>query len=145
MAMAWEQWAEIVARLNASWPDQQIEPPTAREWFDELRHLDAGDVWLAIRELRTEHHFRPSLAEILAGVKAYRGRLAEQAHSQELRHLASRRGMPMPPETRQALEILKDSISGKVDKTQARQMIDALAAQLEQRLEREQLMRLDTG
>ncbi len=143
--MTWQQWTEIVAKLNASYPDQPINAATAHEWHTELGHRDAGDVWLAIRELRTEHHFRPSLAEILAGVKAYRGRLAEQAHSQELRHLANRRGMPMPPETRQALEILKDSISGKVDKTQARQMIDTLATQLEQRLEREQLMRLDTG
>jgi hypothetical protein len=145
MAMAWEQWAEIVARLNASWPDQQIEPPTAREWFDELHHLDAGDVWLAIRELRTEIKWRPSLAEILAGVKVYRAKLAEQAHHQQLERARSRRGTPMPPETKQAMEILADSISGKVDKMEARQMIDALAAQLEARLEREQLMQLETG
>src|SRR6266567_3522323 len=145
MAMAWEQWAEIVARLNASWPDQQIEPPTAREWFDELRHLDAGDIWLAVRELRKEQRWRPALAEILAGVKVYRAELAEQVHHQQLELAGRRKGAPMPPETKQALEILKDSITGKVGKTEARQMIDALAAQLEQRLDQEQLMRLDTG
>lgn len=143
--MTWQQWTEIVAKLNASYPDQPINAATAAEWHTELAHLDAGDVWLAIRELRTEIRWRPSLAEILAGVKVYRAKLAEEAQSQELRHLASRKGMPMPPETRQALEILKDSISGKVDRVEARQMIDALAAQLEARLEREQLMRLDTG
>jgi hypothetical protein len=143
--VTWQQWTEIVAKLNASYPDQPINAATAHEWHTELAHLDAGDVWLSIRELRTEHHFRPSLAEILAGIKAYRGRLADQAKSQELRHLASRKGMPMPPETRQALEILRDSISGKVDRTEARQMIDVLAAQLEKRLEREQLMQLETG
>ncbi len=143
--MTWQQWTEIVAKLNASYPDQPINAATAHQWHTELARLDAGDVWLAIRELRTEIKWRPSLAEILAGVKVYRNRLADQAHSQQLRHLASRRGTPMPPETRQAMEILADSITGKVDKTQARQMIDTLAGQLEARLEREQLMRLDTG
>jgi hypothetical protein len=145
MGMAWQQWAEIVGRLNASYPEQQIEPATAREWFTELERLDAGDVWLAIRELRTEQRWRPGLAEILAGVKVYRAKLAEQAHSQQLRHLSGRKGTPMPPETKQAMEILKDSVAGKVDGKQARQMIDALANQLEERLAREQLMRLDTG
>lgn len=118
---------------------------TAAEWYTELDRLDAGDVWLAIRELRTELKWRPSLAEILAGVKVYRAKLAEQAKSQELRHLGSRRGMPMPPETRQALEILKDSVAGKIDGTQARQMIDTLADRLEERLARVQLMTLETA
>lgn len=102
-------------------------------------------MWLAVRELRKDHHFRPSLAELLVGVKAYRADLDEQAHHLALEHAGRRRGVPMPPETRQALEILKDSITGKVDKTQARQMIDTLATQLEARLEREELLRLDTG
>jgi hypothetical protein len=145
MAVQATEWRDIVAKLNASYPGQEISPETAAEWYTELARLDAGDVWLAIRELRTEIKWRPSLAEILAGVKVYRAKLAEQAYSQELRHLARRKGTPMPPETRQAMEILADSITGKVDKTQARQMIDALAAQLEARLEREQLVRLDTG
>jgi len=143
--VTWQQWTEIVAKLNASYPDQPINAATAHEWHTELDRYEAGDIWLAIRELRTEQRWRPSLAEILAGVKVYRAKLAEQAHSQELRHLANRKGTPMPPETKQALEILKDSITGKVGKTEARQMIDALATQLEQRLDREQLMRLDTG
>src|SRR6266567_4305856 len=145
MAVDRTEWRLIVDKLNASWPGQQISPETAVEWYTELDRYEAGDVWLAIRELRLEIRWRPSLAEILAGVKVYRAKLAEQAQSQELRHLASRKGTPMPPETRQALEILKDSITGKVGKTEARQMIDALATQLEQRLDREQLMRLDTG
>ena len=139
------EWRGIVAKLNASYPGQEISPETAAEWYVELAHLDVGDVWLAIRELRTEMRWRPGLAEILAGVRMYRTKLAEDAHSQELRHLANRKGTPMPPETRQAMEILRDSISGKVDKTQARQMIDTLADRLAERLEREQLMRLETG
>jgi hypothetical protein len=143
--VTWQQWTEIVAKLNASYPDQPINAATAAEWFTELDRLDAGDVWLAIRELRTEMRWRPGLAEILAGVKLYRAKLAEQAHSQQLRHLSGRKGMPMPPETRQAMEILKDSVAGKVDGPQARLMIDTLATQLEERLAREQLMTLETG
>jgi hypothetical protein len=138
------EWRDIVAKLNASYPGQEISPETAAEWYTELAKLDAGDIWLAVRELRKEQRWRPSLAEILAGVKVYRAELAEQAHHQHLELAGRRKGTPMPPETRQALEILKDSITGKVGKTEARQMIDALATQLEQRLDREELMRLDT-
>lgn len=135
-----------MTRLNASYPSQEpIGPETAAEWFTELARLDPGDVWLAIRELRTEQRWRPGLAEILAGVKVYRAKLAEQAHSQQLRNLGGRRGSPMPPETRQAMEIVDDAVKGKVDKAEATQMLDTLAIQLEERLAREQLMRLDTG
>jgi hypothetical protein len=100
---------------------------------------------LAIRRLRTEQRWRPSLAEILAGVTVYRRDLAEQAHAQQLRLAASRQGTPMPPETRQAMEILRDSVSGKVDKAQAKAMIDTLASRLAERLERGQLMTLETS
>jgi hypothetical protein len=139
------EWRDIVAKLNASYPGQEISPETAAEWYTELGHLDAGDVWLSVRELRTEMRWRPGLAELLAGVKVYRAKLAEQAHHQRLELARRRQGVPMPPETKQAMEILNDSISGKVDKAQAHQMTDALAGQLDARLEREQLMRLDTG
>jgi hypothetical protein len=132
--VTWQEWTEIVAKINASYADQPINAATAAEWFTELDHFEAGDVWLAIRELRKDHHFRPSLAEILVGVKAYRAELAEQARSQRQRLDLGRRGTPMPPETRQAIEILKDSISGKVDKTQARQMIGTLAERLTERV-----------
>lgn len=132
-------------RLNASWPDQQIEPVTAGEWFDELDRLDAGDVWLAIRELRTECKWRPSLAEILAGVKLYRAKLAEQVHHQHLQLTGRQQGVPMPPETKQAMEIVRDAAAGKLDRRQARQMCDTLATRLSERLEREQHLRLETG
>jgi hypothetical protein len=139
------EWRDLVAKLNASYPGQEISPETAAEWYLELADRNAGDVWLAIRELRTEQTWRPSLAELLAGVKTYRARLAEQAHHQHLRELAGRKGAPMPPETKQAMEILADSVSGKVGKSEAKQMIDALADRLVERLEREQLMTLETG
>jgi hypothetical protein len=131
--MAWEQWLEIVARLNASWPDQQIEPPTAAEWYDELAHLDPGDIWLAIRQLRREHHFRPNLAELLVAHKVHRVEMAEAAKSQQRQHALGRRGTPMPPETRQAMEILAETLHPNTtpeQKAEARLMIDSLATQL---------------
>ena len=131
--------------MNTAYLGQQISPETAALWYPDLEPYDIGDIWLALRRLRVESRFMPDLSEIRAGVIVYRREFAEQAHSQELRHLGSRRGMPMPPETRQALEILKDSVAGKVDGTQARQMIDTLANRLEERLARVQLMTLNTG
>ncbi len=137
-------WRQIVARLNASFPAQEpIGPETAAEWFEEVRHLDEGDVWLAVRELRKEQTWRPSLAELLAGVRVYRAALAERAHHQALERAGDRKGTPMPPETRQALEILKETTRPDVTadfKAQARQMIDTLADQLAERVAVERLV-----
>lgn len=55
----------IVLWLNASYPDQKIEPPTAKAWFEDLEHEDAGVVGVALRRLRRESKFRPQLASIL--------------------------------------------------------------------------------
>jgi hypothetical protein len=131
MAMAWEQWLEIVARLNACWPDQQIEPTTAHEWYDDLKARDAGDIWLAVRRLRTEQRWRPNLAEIVVAYKAHRAEMAAQARHLQLH--AGGRGTPMPPETRQAWEILQETLPPHTtpeQKAEARMMIDALAGEL---------------
>src|SRR6266545_2856760 len=68
MAMAWPQWEHLVARINASWPDQQIEPLTAGEWYDELAHLDPDLLSQAVRNLRRDSDYRPSLAALLREV-----------------------------------------------------------------------------
>jgi hypothetical protein len=128
------EWRDIVARLNASYPGQEISPETAAEWYDELAHLDPGDIWLAVRELRREHHFRPNLAELLVAYKAHRAEMAAQARHLQLH--AGGRGTPMPPETRQAMEILKETLHPDTtaeQKAEARLMIDALADQLADR------------
>lgn len=125
-----------MAKLNASWPDQQIEPPTAAEWYDELSHLQAGAIWLAIRKLRAEQRWRPQLAEILVTCKAHRVDMAEQARSQRRSQTLGRRGVPMPPETRQAMEILKETLhpdTTREQKAEARVMIESLADQLADR------------
>lgn len=78
-ALTWDQWTEIVAKLNASFPRQPIEPLTAREWFSELADRRAELVWRALRRLRCEQSFMPSLAELLgayhAEVRAERDRV----------------------------------------------------------------------
>ena len=51
--------------LNASYPDQKIEPPTAKAWFEDMEPEDAGQVGVALRRLRRESKFRPQLATIL--------------------------------------------------------------------------------
>jgi hypothetical protein len=130
------EWRKIVGKLNASWPDQQISPETAAEWYDELAHLDPGDIWLAIRRLRTEQRWRPLLAEILAACKVQRQEIAEQVRHLELEATGRIRGTPMPPETRQAMEILRETLrpeTTREQKAEARQMLDALAAQLARR------------
>jgi hypothetical protein len=130
------EWRDIVARLNASYPGQEISPETAAEWYTELAHLDPGDIWLAVRALRREHHFRPTLAELLVAYKAHRAELAEQAASQQRRRDSQTRGTPMPPETRQAMEILKETLHPDTtleQKAEARLMIDTLAGLLADR------------
>lgn len=52
-------------KLNASFPGQQVEPPTAAEWFTELAEYPAERVWRAVRRCRREQRFRPTLAELL--------------------------------------------------------------------------------
>lgn len=100
-----------------------------------MAHLDAGDIWLAVRQLRRERHFRPNLAEILVACKIRRVEMAEQARHQQL-HTGNGRGVPMPPETRQALEILQETLRPGVtreQRVQARQMIERLADDLAER------------
>lgn len=132
--MTWNEWTQIVAKLNASYPDQPINPATAHEWFEELRTYNAGEVWLAIRLLRKEEKFRPGLAELLAGIKLCRRDMREARDRQrsELERLAPSRGVPMPPETKEALRILAESSKPEngIDPAQARAMIESLAQQL---------------
>jgi hypothetical protein len=79
--MAWPQWEHLVARINASWPDQQIEPLTAGEWYDDLAHLDPELLGQAVRNLRREHDYRPALAALLREVGQLRANLPQPSSS----------------------------------------------------------------
>lgn len=64
------EWADIVDRLNASYPGQALRPETAAEWFTELAEYPAERVWRAVRRCRREQSFRPTLAELMDAMLA---------------------------------------------------------------------------
>lgn len=125
-----------MAKLNASFPGQAIGPETAVEWWQELAPFEAPEVWLAVRRCRREREWMPTLHAVHEAIDANHRDDAER-RQQALRLVAAeqrrRRGVPMPPETRQALEILGGRIDGHIDGSDARAMIEALADQLEAR------------
>jgi hypothetical protein len=141
-----DEWERIVLRLNANFPGQQLEPPTAVEWFGPLSAFPVGEVWDAIDTLRRTSDYLPSLKAILAAIDTnWRERSAARRalEAQEARTARTKLGgVIMPPETRQAIEVLKDSIAGRIDKALARKRIDDLADQLAERVDREQMGQL---
>src|SRR5262245_13365714 len=70
--MTRQEWAEIVARLNATFPHQQMEPMTAAEFYTDLADYPAERVWRAVRRIRTEsgRQFQPSLGELIEAMLA---------------------------------------------------------------------------
>jgi hypothetical protein len=145
------EWAQIVARLNLNWPGQQISTQTADEWFEPLRGFPAAEVWDAIdrhrrdmtpgRDRTPAGHWAPSLAGILACVDAnWRDRSAARRELEAKAARAARNGrggVPMPPEAKHAMEVLRDSMAGRIDKHVARERIEALADQMQDRQDRE--------
>lgn len=141
MSMTPAEWARIVDRLNDSYPSQPISADTAREWYEELADLDEGEVWLAIRAHRRHEPFRPGVAAILAGAAIHRQDMAEALAAQQRAAAAPRRaprsGVPMPPETREALRILAERMNPATpadERAEAHRMIEALADQLAARI-----------
>jgi hypothetical protein len=167
------EWARIVARLNVNWPGQQITKLTADEWFGPknqsphsegtgpLASFPAAEVWEAVDRCRQDltpgHDGRPrgawlpNLADILAAIDAnWRDRAAQRRELEARQARAARNavgGVPMPPETKEALQVLKASKSppGTPDHIPgplARQRIEALAEQLTARVDLEKLGQL---
>ena len=140
-----QEWTGIVARLNLNWPGQQIAKPTADEWFGPLEPFPATEVWDAVdrcrRDLtpgadgRPRGTWLPNLAELLAAVDAnWRERSAarRELEARDRRAARNRRGgVPMPPETKEALALLERSklMPGNPDRLEpatARERIEAL-------------------
>jgi hypothetical protein len=153
--MVLDEWERLVLRLNANYPGQQVEPPTAAEWFGPLANFPAGEVWDAIdrhrrdltpdRDGRPAGHWAPSLAGILAAIDAnWRERSAARRELERRQARAERNGrggVVMPPETREALRLLERSKlvpdhPDHLDAATARERIEALAGQLEERVGR---------
>jgi hypothetical protein len=147
------EWRQLVARIAANYPGQALPAETAAEWYGPLQTFPASEVWDAIdrhrRDLsvngdgRPRGAWLPNLAEILAAVDAnWRERSAERR--QLLAHAAraernGRGGVPMPPETREALRLLERSKllpehPDHLDPATARERIEDLADQLEVRV-----------
>lgn len=145
-----------MGRLNLNWPGQQITTETANEWYEALSGFPVREVWDAIDRCRRDltpaadgrptGRWLPSLAEILAAIDTNWGEAAAMRRELEAREARAARnaagGVPMPPETKEALRILTasknppghpDHIPGPV----ARQRIEALADQLAERVDRE--------
>jgi len=161
------EWANLVARLNLNWPGQQIAKPTADEWYGPdlnggkatgpLADFPASEVWDAIDRCRCDVRpgpdgrprgaWLPNLADILAAIDAnWRERIAARRELEAKQARARRNsvgGVPAPPETREAIDLLRRSTllpgnPDRLDPKTARARIDALADQLAERLEREQ-------
>jgi|SRR5215217_5198774 len=159
------EWAGVVARLNLNWPGQQIATRTADEWFEAKTHspmsdgtgpladFPAAEVWAAVdrcrRDLRPGYDGRPrgawlpNLADILAAIDTnWREAAASRRELEAQAARAARNrvgGVPMPPETKDAVRILAASklppghpehIPGPV----ARQRIETLYELLEVRI-----------
>lgn len=136
MPMAATEWQSIVAKLNASFPGQAIGPETAVEWWAELDGFEAPEVWLAVRRCRREREWMPTLHAIHEAVDAnHRDELDRRLQAARMLAAAGRRrrGVPMPPETRQAIDLLSGALEGRIDGASARQMIEQLADQLQAR------------
>ena len=126
-----------MTKLNASFPGQAIGPETAVEWWQELADFETPEVWLAVRRCRREREWMPTLHAIHEAIDANHREETERRQA-TARALAAderrQRGVPMPPETRQAMEILQGSLEGRIDGPSARRMIDQLADQLKARV-----------
>jgi len=132
------EWTPIVDRLNANYPGQELRPETAVEWFGVLVSFPEAEVWLAVERVRREREWMPTgVAVILNAIDANHRELQEdrrQALAAIQARPAARRGVPMPAETRQAIQLLAARMRGALDGPTARRMIDGLADQLEARV-----------
>lgn len=142
--MTVDEWERIVLRLNANYPGQQVEPPTALEWFGPLSGFPAAEVWDAIDVLRRASDYLPSLKAILAAIDTnWRERSAARRELEASRIRAARnaphRGT-VPPEVEQIRELLERSkrlpgTPDHLDPKVARERIEALADQLNERVD----------
>lgn len=121
-------------RINVAYPHQQVEPLTAREWFRHLRDYRADEVDRALVHCLGTVQFISCYA------------LAEAVHTERATRTATQstvtplpaHGVPMPPETRAALEVLKRSTllpdnPDYLPPEKARQRVDELAGYLQAR------------
>lgn len=125
----------IVAELNISFRHQEIESLTARSWFRTLEQYPAAQVARAAGRCVGTVEFISCHAIVQAITEERREYQATRSTATAL----PARGVGMPPETKEAIEVLKRSLllPGDPDhlpKGEARRRVDELAGYLEARL-----------
>jgi len=100
MPMQQTEWAEVVAKLNLSYPRQQVTRATADLWYAELQRFDAHLLTSVLRDHLKYSSFAPSCAELYTGALALVGDTPSQA-AVEAR--GPGRGVPMPEHVKRRL------------------------------------------
>jgi hypothetical protein len=131
-------WDALADRLVAGYPNAQLTDAERAEWLDELERYPAALVEAGVRRCRRERFVMPSLAVLLRAVETERQaavrarRDAEQATARAA--LAAQQGIPMPPETRRALQLVaRRQLGDEQHGHDVAAQVAALAEQLVQR------------
>src|SRR6266508_1545572 len=103
MPMQQTEWAEVVARLNLSYPRQQVTRATADLWYAELQRFDAHLLTAVLRDHLKYSSFAPSCAELYTGALALAADTPTQA---AIEARGPGRGVPMPAHVKRRLEEL---------------------------------------
>jgi len=146
------EWTPIVDRLNASYPDQELRPETAVEWFGVLASFPAREVQAAVERVRREREWMPTgVAVILNAIDANWDEAAAKVREQAAEAARSRRnaqgGTTAPPETREVLELLERTKLPPyhpkyLAPVEGRRLVDACGDRLVERLDREKTEQL---
>jgi hypothetical protein len=147
--MTLEQWLTIADRLVAAYPGAELPDSVRGDWYLDLKRFPAELVLAGVHRCRCERFTFPSLATLRAAILAERAEAARARHERERAaeraHLAVAGGVPMPPETRQALALVaRHAGTEHLDPDIARQ-VERLADQLDRRTSRTPPLRLLPG
>jgi hypothetical protein len=133
--VTYEEWADLVDRLNMGFPRQQIDHLTAEVWYATLKAYTREEIGRALARCLGTVEFISCYALVEAVKDERRERSATRSTVLPL----PARGVGMPPETKEAIATLKRSMLLPSDPNYlpgdvARKRIDQLAGYLEARL-----------
>lgn len=122
-------------RLNVGFPRQQIDELTAEVWFDALKGYSREEVGRALARCLGTVEF----ISCYALVEAIKDERRERSATRSTVLPLPRRGVGMPPETKEAIAVLKRSLLLPDDPNyltgeQARKRCDQLSDYLDARL-----------
>jgi hypothetical protein len=125
----------LVEELNMAYPHQQIDQFTAEVWYRALKDYTLAELSRALERCLREREFISTYALAEAVKDERRERLATRSTVLPL----PAKGVGMPPETKEAIEVLKRSLLLPDDPNylpgpKARQRVDQLGDYLAARL-----------